>query len=163
MKVYCLFSRNEKIGSRLISWASSLLIKDLEKIPSHMAVLIETEEQWVFESTFQSGVRIVPYEKWKQINEECYKIESTREDVKIDVIRKVNELWGKGYDWSGISYFTLRFILYYLFKIPFPKENAWQTKNRYFCNELGAVVIGYQNYSMVTPAKICKDLLDGKA
>lgn len=76
MKIYYLFSRNKKIGSRLISWASSLLVKDLDKVPSHAALLIDCENgiQLVVESVLDSGVRIVPYITWQKINEECYKI-----------------------------------------------------------------------------------------
>jgi 23S rRNA pseudouridine2604 synthase len=72
-----LFSRNKKIGSRLISWASGLLVKDLRKVPSHMAVLVEMDslpEGLVIESVFDAGVRIVPYKSWLRLNELCYKV-----------------------------------------------------------------------------------------
>jgi len=66
MKVDYLFSRNKKIGSKIISWASGLLIKDLEKVPSHVAILLD--EHLVMESTLTTGVRAVPYSYWKKIN-----------------------------------------------------------------------------------------------
>ncbi len=162
MKFYYLFSRNEKIGSRLISWASGLLVKDLEKIPSHMALLIEMDncqEALVFESVLEAGVRIVPYSKWKEINEECYKIECKQERTVEEIFGWVNQYWGKKYDWPGIAYFAWRFLLHFVFKADFPKENAWQSNDRYFCNELGGKIAGYTKYSMVTPAKMCSDFL----
>lgn len=160
-KLYYLFSRNHKIGSRVISWASGLLVKDLNKIPSHMAILIEQDgnESLVFESTLSSGVRIVPYKKWLEINEECYKIPCIKQRTNKEIFEKVNEYWGKKYDWSGIAFFIPCFLGYLLFKIPFPKYNLWQSDNKYFCNELGGKIAGYDKYSMVTPAKMCSDFL----
>lgn len=157
VKIKCLFSRNKLIGSRLIAWASGLLVKDLDKVPSHAAILIELgSEKLVIESVMSQGVRIVPYHNWLQINEECYSIEI---ETTKDVIQFVKLMWGKKYDYPGILYFAWRFLLYLLFKVKFPKENKWATCSRYFCNELMGKLIDYKNYSMVTPAKMCSDLL----
>lgn len=164
MKISYLFSRNEKIGSKAISWASGLLVKDLNKVPSHMAILIELnncDEPFVLESVLDTGVRIVPYTNWLHKNELCYNIPCPREhDVSV-ILDQVKEYWGKKYDWPGIAYFAWRFFLHLLFKLDFPKDNAWQSDDRYFCNELGGEIAGYKKYSMVTPAKMCSDFLKG--
>ena len=161
MKLYYLFSRNEKIGSRLIAWVSGLLIKDLDKVPSHMAMLIDVglSESFVFESTLESGVRILPYSSWLKINEECYKIQCSQTLNLDEVLSKVGQYWGRDYDWMGIAYFGLCFIKHLVFKAPFPKENKWQSEDKYFCNELGGEIANYPKYSMVTPAKMCSDFL----
>ena len=160
MKIYYIYSRNKLIGSRLISWASGLLIKDLEKIPSHVAVLVEGKKfSLVFESVLSGGVRIVPFTKWLEKNEICYQIEETRD---VSPFGYINSLWGKGYDYPGIIYFAWRFVLYFLFKAPFPKTNRLESKSRFFCNELVGEMYGYKNYSMVTPAKMCSDMLKDK-
>jgi len=162
IKFYYLFSRNKKIGSKLISWASGLLVKDLDKVPSHMAILIEFEGcqcAFVLESVLEAGVRIVPYTKWLEINEECYKIQCPKERTLEEVFYWVNLYWGRKYDWLGIAYFVWRFFLNLVFKVDFPKENAWQSDDKYFCNELGGKIAGYNKYSMVTPAKMCSDFL----
>ncbi len=161
MKLYYLFSRNQKIGSKLIAWASGLLVKDLRKVPSHMAILIEQEgyESLVFESTLDSNVRILTYTSWLKINEECYKIECPKQRSNSEIFTQVNALWGKKYDWLGIVFFALCFLGHILFKFPFPEENAWQSDDKYFCNELGGEIAGYGKYSMVTPAKMCSDFL----
>lgn len=162
MELYYLFSRNQKVGSKLIAWASGLLVKDLEKVPSHMAILIRLDnckETLVFESVLNGGVRIIPYSVWKTHNELCYKIKcsSTLDLNKIFVY--VNEMWGKKYDWPGIAFFAKSFLMHWLFKKEFPQENAWQSDDKFFCNELGGKIAEYPNYSMVTPAKMCSDLL----
>lgn len=161
LKVSYLFSRNEKIGSKLISWASGLLVKDLEKVPSHMAILIEAEgaEALVFESTMFTGVRILPYRNWLKINEECYKIPCQKNRTSKELYDKVEEYWGKKYDKLGIIYFALCFIKHFIFNSDFPKKNAWQSEDKYYCNELGAKLAGYEKYPMVTPAKMCSDFL----
>lgn len=165
MKVYHLFSRNQKYGSKLISWASGLLIKDLQKVPSHVAILIEIEnvkESLVLESVLESGVRIVPYSCWLKHNEECYRIQHTKSKNLDQIFEQFNEIWNKGYDWMGILYFGCCFIRNFLFKTPFPKTNKWQSKDRFFCTEAAAKLDGYDNYSMTTPAKMCSDLLNSK-
>jgi hypothetical protein len=163
MKLCYLFSRNNLLGSKLISWASGLLVKELEKVPSHMAILLESKD-WpdgiVFESTLTTGVRIVPYKNWKELNEECYKIECKREVILEEIVHKIQQYWGKKYDWLGILFFAICFIKHLLFKIDFPKDNAWQSDDKYFCNELGGEISGYSKYSMVTPAKMCLDFLN---
>jgi hypothetical protein len=162
IKLYYIFSRNKKIGSRLIAWASGLLVKDLEKVPSHMALLIEIQDfpdAFILESVLEAGVRIVPYSKWLEINEECYKIPCKKQRTLEEIFVWVHDYWGKKYDWPGIAYFAWRFFLHLFFKLDFPKENAWQSDDRYFCNELGGKIAGYYKYSMVTPAKMCSDFL----
>ena len=80
MKVDFLFSRRDKIGSKLISWAAKYENLGLRDNPSHAAILINGK--FVIEAVMGSGVRIVPYFKWKEINEELYRIPS--EDVSRD-------------------------------------------------------------------------------
>lgn len=160
VKVTYLFSKNDKIGSKLISWASGLLIKDLITIPSHMAILIQfkgSNDAIVLESVLSSGVRIVPYDSWKKINTICYRFTINQVMPLDQVFKIIDGYWGKKYDWAGIAFFALCFIKYILFKCDFPDNNAWQSDNKYFCNELGGVISGYNKYSMTTPAKMCSD------
>lgn len=126
-----------------------------------MALLLEFDnfDSFVLESTLESGIRIIPYSNWLQINEECYKILCPKERDPAEVISLIKTYWGKKYDWPGIMYFIPCFIGHFLFGIDFPKENAWQSDNKYFCNELGGKLAGYPQYSMVTPAKMCSDFL----
>lgn len=162
MKLYYLFSRNEKIGSKLISRASGLLVKDLEKIPSHIAMLLEfdnIEELFVAESTLESGVRIIPYSVWLQHNELCYKIPCSESIHPNKVFEIFNTIWGKKYDWPGIGYFAICFVKHLLFRIDFPKENKWQSDDKFFCSEAISTITNYTKAGMATPAKMCSDFL----
>jgi hypothetical protein len=156
-----LFSRNKKCGSKLISWSSKLFtshVKNVDplKIPSHVAVLID--ETYVIESTLTTGVRIIPYNKWKLINEELYKIPKAGKGECHKCL--LFEVWGKKYDWFGIGYFMYQITKHLLFKTELPNKNKWERENYFFCTEFAARLEGY-NYSMTTPAKMCNDLLEG--
>lgn len=163
MKLYYIFSRNKKIGSKIISFFSGLLIKDLEKTPSHVALLIEfngLNETFIIESVMHGGVRILPYSSWKKINEECYKITCITPFKDInEVFNILSIIWNKKYDWKGLLFFALCFLKHFLFKTPFPKENLWNSEDSYFCTEAVGKLSGYNNYSMTTPAKMCSDFL----
>ena len=158
MKLHYLFSRNKKIGSKLISWSSKLFkshVTNLKEIPSHVAILVN--EMFVIESTLTTGVRIVPYSKWKQINEELYKIEYTTKGECIKCL--LFEVWGKKYDWLGIIYFSYCMFKHLVFHSSLPNKNLWERENYFFCTEFAARLGGH-NYSMTTPAKMCNDLLE---
>lgn len=157
-----LFSRNEKIGSKVIARASGLLVKDLERIPSHVAILIEFEgvsQKFVIESVLESGVRIIPFSVWLNKNELCYQIPCEKKRTLDEVFEVMNSIWGKKYDWRGIGFFSIAFIRHFLFKTPFPEKNEWQRDDYYFCSEAAGILSGYKKTGMATPAKMCSDFL----
>lgn len=158
MKVDLLFSRNKKCGSKLIAWASALLVKDLEKVPSHVAVLLD--DNFVIEAVLHGGVRMLPFSQWLQINELCYRIPGGEKSSE-EVAKEYESCWGKSYDWLGLCFFGLCFIKHLLFGTPFPKENAWQKDDAFFCIEFAAGLSNYKKFDMTTPAKMCSDLLKG--
>lgn len=158
MKVEYLFSRRPKsIFSKLIAWASEYERLDLIETPSHMAVLLD--DSIVVESTFTTGVRMIPYAHWQKKNQELYKIPCFQyyRQSKVTLDRAFR-LWGKGYDWLGICYFLKCFIELMIWKRPIPDYNRWQVRTRYFCTEYAGSLTG-ENLSMKTPAKICDEWL----
>jgi hypothetical protein len=162
MKIYFVFSRNKKIGSRLISWASGKLLPEMQKVPSHVAVLIEFDESaepFVIESIVGHGVRIIPLSCWLNINELCYKIPCKTQFSVSDISFVLVDIWDKKYDKMGILFFSYCFLMHFIFKTPFPEKNKWQSDDRYFCTEAAAKLTGYKKHGMVTPAKMCHDLM----
>ena len=153
VRINYLFSRNQKVGSKIISWAGSKLV-NLDKNPSHVALLIK--DKWVFESTLDSGIRIIGYKEWSNINEELAKIDGGERDFS-EIKDLYKKLEGCKYDWSGIIYYAIRFSIKYLLNIRIPKTNIFDSKGKYFCCE----VIGKlnnKNYSMSHPAEIYVEL-----
>ena len=162
MLVRYVFSKNQRYGSKLISWAGSLLIKDLEKVPSHGCIQIEfdnTSEGIIFESTMDGGVRLAPLSSWLKHNEICYVIVPKVQPNKEEVLSIISNMWGKKYDYPGILYFALCFVGFILFKRPFPKSNKWASRSRFFCLEAMFDITSYERSGMATPAKMCSDLL----
>lgn len=159
MKVDYLFSRRNRWGSKMIAWASSKEDLSLQEIPSHMAVLLD--DTVVIESTFTTGVRMIPYEKWSEINEELYSIPCERHyRHSRNVLEKAYSVWGAGYDWKGIIYFAYCFVRLILLGDALPSANKWQRENKYFCTEFAARLVD-EDFSMMTPAKICDTWLNG--
>ena len=158
MKLYYAFSKNNKIGSKLIRWFSGLLLKKLDNIPSHVALIVESDNLvMVYESAVFAGVRVVPLESWLSFNEICYVFPEKK--VQKNVASIIASSWSKGYDYLGVLYFVVAFLNKKLFNKPFPDRNRWSSENRYFCTEIVAKLTGYKNHEMATPAKMCYDLL----
>ena len=157
MKIDYLFSRNSLIGSRLICWGSAFLTEGLEKVPSHVAILLD--DSFVIESTMTSGVRVIPYNKWLEINEELYKIPTENRTIN-DVKELLFEMWGKKYDKCGLFYFGWCVLKFMLFKDPIPCINRREREDYFFCTEFAGRLAGH-NYSMTTPAMLCKRMLNG--
>lgn len=158
MKLYYVFSKNKKIGSKLIRWFSNLLLKELDNTPSHVAIIIVFEKLTiVYESAVFSGVRMVPLESWLRFNEICYLFEEQK--IKKNIRKNLVSSWNKKYDYLGVLYFIVCFLNKKLFDKPFPKKNKWSSVNKYFCTEIVAKLTSYKKHEMTTPAKMCWDLL----
>ena len=158
VKVEYLFSKRNQIGSKFISWGTKELLALLpDVVPSHVSVLLNG--RWVFESTFSTGVRVISYKKWKEINEEVARI-TCRKDRKYSEVKKIyQEIRNKKYDWPGVIYFGWRVALKKYFKIPIPKNNKWESEDRYFCTEAVGRLIDNKKYSMTAPVQLLEKLL----
>lgn len=149
MYIRYIFSHNDQLGSRLISWGTwkfdSTVQSNISRdyVPSHVAVLLDN--QFVIESTMLSGVRIIPYSAWKKINIELYSVPDINRTSEF-VEDHLMSIWGKRYDWLGITFFALKLLFKRL-----PKENKWQNSKTFFCTEFAGRLSG-KNYSSTTPA-----------
>lgn len=150
-----LFSRQDKIGSHLISWASGKLLPDVNPVPSHIAVLVNNK--FVFESTLDKGVHISFYDKWKRENQQLYILNDTEVYDMSQIKGIYKKMLGKRYDFIGIMYFSICFLGKFLFNRPIPQENKWQRPNSYFCCEAVGKLLEIP-YEMRTPAKMYEEL-----
>lgn len=161
--LYYLFSRNDKIGSKCISWGTFSLqknnlgsiCKSWKNTPSHVALLIN--KKWVFESTLSSGIRIISYKKWLEINQQValYPCSSERTYEEIKTLYKCLE--GKSYDYLGVIYFGWRILLNLLFKMPIPVKNRWASSSKYFCTEVIGKLLKL-DYGMTSPVQLMEYL-----
>ena len=153
IKLHYLFSKNKKIGSTIIRKATKHLEPDIseEEIPSHVAILINN--RWVFESTLESGVRRISYEKWLEINTEIDKIECQTERTLEGVLGLFRGILDQDYDYLGVCYFGYRLALSILFDTEIPKINKWNQDNSYFCSEVVGKLLEL-DYQMIAPVQI---------
>lgn len=152
--LHYLWSKKDRWGSKLISWASNETTP-LENTPAHVALLVN--EKWVFESTYSKNVSCISYKRWKEINIETHILKCNQERDYDEVKKVFKDIKGKNYDWLGICYFIWRFLLFFAFKTSMPKKNKWEDPNAYFCCEAVGKITG-SNYSMKTPAELYLEL-----
>lgn len=158
VKVHYLFSKNHKIGSKFICWGTKHLVKQEEC--SHIAILVNN--RWVFESTLETGVRIVSYSKWKEINIEIDKIPCIQTHREYSEVKKIfKDIQNKKYDWPGILYLGFYIFLNKYFKINIPKINKWQNNDKYFCCEAVEKLTGINSTEMRVPIQILEEFKNG--
>lgn len=157
VKVHYLFSRNEKIGSKLISWGTAHLEPSVYNTPSHIAILVNN--RWVHESTLDSGVRVISYEKWLEINEEVEKIACIKETREYKEIKQIfKEIKDKDYDYFGVSYMGIHVASNKYFNTEIPETNKWENPDKYFCCEAVEKLTGISSSSMKAPVQMMVEL-----
>lgn len=154
VKVFLLFSRNKKIGSRFISWLTKHRNTTKFVTPSHTALLLNNK--WVFESTCDKNVRVISLNKWKQINEVCHFDDLGVFDYQ-DIANIVRSIKGRRYDFLGVLYLGICLLLNKFFKLPIGSKNYFESKNAFFCTEVLSKIIN-KNLSMYSPADILSNL-----
>jgi hypothetical protein len=159
VQLHFLFSRNNKIGSKLISWSTQSLNQTQVPTPSHVAILVN--KRWVFESTLTSGVRIISYNKWLTINEQIKCIPFYQSICYKELKNHFKNLKNKRYDYEGILYFAYRIILFKLFFMAIPEKNKFNKPSRYFCCEVIGKLLN-KDFSMKAPTELVKVLSFGK-
>lgn len=153
MIVQELFSKRNK---SFFSWAIRVFTKPLAKftpfedIPSHTAV---RKGSFVYESTFLSGVRILPFESWKEINTIVGVKERSIPHTDAEFERIFVDIWGKSYDWPGIIFWAIAVIKLVVFNKPIPTVNKWNSPNRYFCSEANGKLFR-KDYQMKAPVQL---------
>lgn len=152
MEVQYLFSRpnnKAKMGAAVISWASKVVRKHDGEVPSHVAVLLNGN--LVVESTFTTGVRIIPYSNWLKKNKLIKQIPCAQPyRSSKEVFSLLMDVWGKKYDWKGILFFSWCIVKKILLGEKIPRVNKWEDKNSYFCTEFAARLTGVES-GMLTP------------
>lgn len=151
VKVDYLFSKNHKIGSKLIRWGTAFLSLSTKKIPSHVALLINNK--WVIESTLESGFRVISYNKWKSFNIELFKLRCIQGRTFKEIKELYKPLKNKKYDYLGVIYFSWRIALMKFLGIPKPKKNLFEHKDKYFCCEVISKMTGV-SYEMTAPVEL---------
>lgn len=156
VSVFVLFSKNDRIGSKIIRFFTKNENKYKIPTPSHVALLID--ERWVFESTAEKGIHITPYSKWLNNNEICFI--TYLNDYPYEFIKKLyRSLDQKKYDWLGLIYLSIWTVLNRLFCVSLPERNCLERSDKYFCTEVLEHLID-KDLSMYSPTKVMIHLID---
>lgn len=154
MEVYYIFSINRKIGSKLISTFTASLSTHVLK-PSHICILIDNK--WIFESTLETGVRIIRYRDWLKINTELKRIKCVQNWTMQNFKNILRQIKGKKYDYLGVCYLGYRILLNKLLKLRIPDKNLFNHEDSYFCCEAVGRMTNI-DYTMTTPVQILTKL-----
>lgn len=150
IKVEYIFSKNKKIGSKLISAGTQFLHPDSVS-PSHVAILVN--DKYVFESTLETGVRLIKYPEWIKHNTELKRLKCLQNWSMEQFKNILRQVRGKKYDYLGVTYLGYRLALKRLTGLKVPESNLFNHDDKYFCCE----VIGKMtrvSYEMTTPIEM---------
>lgn len=125
-----LFTKNNKIGSRLIRWGT-------EGDCSHFSV--EFDGCVIMQSNFEFGVNITSSNEFFKHNEIVH-------ELKFDLsLEQEDEVWqalcktiaGKvEYDYAAMAYWALMVFKHRIFGSEYPKTNKWNDAKKFMCVEL---------------------------
>lgn len=152
-----IWSRNNKIGSKLIRWG-------LKSESSHFAVAFQenTRHGIVFHSYF-GGAQIKWLNSFLRENEIVYSLDvhGTLEMEEEAYVNIINEYDGRSYDYWAFLYFFWRGLLFRLFGIPLPKRNLFQRGQAFLCVGIFAVLpewvrggVAFEDYEMKSPDEL---------
>lgn len=148
-----IFTNSELIGSKLISKVSGYEMQTRKETPSHFGILFF--DRIVLHSNFANGVHFQPYYFFKKKNDVIRAFR--KRDCKMSRIectpmfdQLVQRAYGAKYDFMAVAYFTWRIFLKAAFNKPIPDKNKWESKSKWFCNEIFEMVLG-EDLSMKTP------------
>lgn len=154
-----VWTKNNKVGSRLIRWGT-------DSDTSHFSIVFADHIVLEAKSPVVGLDWLGSFVKRQQIvHMLAPKIPFTL-DEEFEIIEPIiNDVIGKPYDYKGLIYLGWRVALKKAFKIPLPAYNKWNNKRQYFCVELSEaakeVFITYFNvdfenvaFDLLTPSAL---------
>jgi len=157
-----LFTRNGLISSKLISCWTKYDFQKTEDTPSHFACLFF--DRIILHSSANGGVQLDSFYRFKQKNTVvCAVRNEGRELSRVETMLLFDQLDQRAmhaeYDRLAILYFIWRIFLKWLLNNPIPDKNKWESRNKWFCNELFEIIFR-DDLSMKTPNDLMWMLLE---
>ena len=156
-----IFSRNNLIGSKLISWGTKEEWQRSNDKPSHFWMVFGSD--LIIESTLKQGVRLNYLPTFKTKNQIISALRPINDGLiyseKVDKI--LDQAHGRKYDYPAIIYFAWRVLLKRFFGLSFPKRNKFNSAEKFFCNELYTFITG-EKMSMQSPNGLMFKMLENE-
>jgi len=127
-----LFSKNNRIGSKLIRWGS-------ESDSSHFAV--EFDGCVILQSNIANGVNLTSTNEFLKHNEIVHEVvfnipTAMEEEIWQPLIKRLPGV--VQYDYSGLLYWAWVVAKHRLFNTPIPDVNKWGDPKKYMCVEVAS-------------------------
>lgn len=127
---------------------------------SHTAIRLG---DFVYQSSFL-GVVQTPYKEFAKnyiIRFSLAPIDSDYNDRLAErLIYGFPKLKNKPYDYPGLFYLSMRYILKKYCGMGIPKKNLWQLSGMYLCTEFVEDILNEESDAMITPYKLYFKMLD---
>jgi hypothetical protein len=148
-----LFTKSNKIGSRLIRWATN-------GRTSHFSIGFDTDTDGrglIIHSHFR-GVHLDWFNSFIDKNEVVMKLR-LRSKIPLKIEDRLFQhlltaSYGKKYDIGAFLFFALDILKHKIFRLPRSSKNLWQSRNQYLCVEI------YKILSDAEPSIFPKPLID---
>lgn len=154
VSVHALFSKSDKIGSKIISKGTKHLATTCTEV-SHVSILING--RWVHEAT-GAGVNVLSYSAWAKKHQEQYRVQLPPQEYQ-KIANGFRLIRGRKYDYLGVLYLGLCLIPT-LFGAKLPTYNSWESPSKYFCCEVLGYLTG-RYYGMSAPVQILSEMQNG--
>ena len=152
-----LYTKNSKIGSKLIRFASKYRGQKIDDVPSHFSILIY--EWLVIESTLGAGVKIGFIGDFLPKHDvlACFRPKNNQREYFQRTKSMTSRIYNKSYDFMGAIYLGFFQMLNTHFGVKMPERNKFDSANRYFCNELYGYISG-KDMSMEHPNSLMLEM-----
>lgn len=122
-----LWVRSDAIGSRIITWGTG-------SISSHFAV----EYKGIVVHSYLIGVHATLASKFHSSYNVVHGLQFDLPTVVIDRIwdGMLQKKCGEFYDYPALAYWVVAAVAKKFFRVPLPKQNAWQNKDWSLCTEV---------------------------
>jgi hypothetical protein len=140
-----LFTKSDKIGSRIIRWFTGEGV-------SHCAVMMSSEV--VLHST-GSGTHLISHARFIQNYNVVYTVWHPAELDHGAALATI----GTGYDFFAIIWLGLKLFLRKMLFRPIERKNNWEQRRVFMCTELVSTLVFGEEDSTITPEALYLKLL----
>lgn len=152
-----VYTKNKRIGSKIIRFFTRMNGQSTSEIPSHFSIMVY---DWlIIESTLSSGVKVGFASEFLPKHEvvACFRPMNNQREYFLKAKKMTGKIYSGKYDFMGAIYLGLMQMLNTLFGMKMPKNNKFESGNRYFCNELYSF-ISNKNVSMEHPNSLMLEM-----
>ena len=155
--VFYFFVKKDAWGANIIRWGTKRKDQTMEDTPSHMGTVMNG--MWSIDSTITSGVTMDYFPEYVKDYEVVAIYQDMQEKRKPSVVAAdmMTKARKAKYDWKAIAYYAWRRTLEKFLGIKMPSENKWESKDRWFCNEMYELIKG-TDYSMASPNDVMDEM-----